>query len=246
MELARPQEDRRADYVPRTNQDRFIVTLLGEAIRAGIEQAARELGSGARALDWGCGRQPFRADLERGGFRYSGADVHQQAGPKLDYVCAADESLPNDLLAASPFDFVLCTEVLEHVADWTRAFGNLALLVRPGGLVLITCPFVYPLHEEPYDFYRVTTHAIRSHAHLAGFDVVECRTLGSGWEVLGTVLASITLGPARPGPLGWLATRAAKAARRFTFGLVKRGWAQRFVRADVGMFLSNYVVLKRR
>ena len=38
--------------------------------------------------------------------------------------------------------------------------SNVAALLAPGGRVLLTVPHVYRLHEEPYDFWRPTLHAI--------------------------------------------------------------------------------------
>ncbi|MBS0569298.1 MAG: class I SAM-dependent methyltransferase [Proteobacteria bacterium] len=47
--------------------------------------------------------------------------------------------------ADASFDLVTHTEVLEHVADDTRAFAELRRVLRSGGLML----FTVPLHEGP-------------------------------------------------------------------------------------------------
>lgn len=112
------------------------------------------------ALDVGCGEaKPFRRLLETTGFKYHAIDTQAQPGVKLDAVCAIDEPLPTSLiqLADAGFELVLCTEVLEHVLDWPSAWSNLHRLLAPGGRLIITCPFIYPLHEEPYDFWRART-----------------------------------------------------------------------------------------
>ncbi len=65
-------------------------------------------------------------------------------------IACIDEPLPAELLNQGPFQFVLCTEVLEHVADWPMAFKNLASLMSSGGHLLITCPFFYPVSIEKF------------------------------------------------------------------------------------------------
>ena len=44
------------------------------------------------------------------------------------------ESLPRT------FDVVVCSEVVEHLDDARAAIANLALMVKPGGRLLLTCP----------------------------------------------------------------------------------------------------------
>jgi hypothetical protein len=112
----------------------------------------------------GCGGQPFRELLQKIGYSYCGVDVNPDGGPPVDVLCAADGPLPEELLRRGPFDFLLCTEVIEHVADWHTAFANFGLLLAPSGRALITAPYFYQLHEEPYDFWRPTTHAIDYYA----------------------------------------------------------------------------------
>jgi len=69
------------------------------------------------------------------GYSYTGRDVQQNPEGTVDVVCAIDEELPVELTYRGPFDLVLCTEVLEHVADWDMAFRNLATLLGRGGSV---------------------------------------------------------------------------------------------------------------
>src|SRR5207247_641957 len=145
-------------YVPAGPIEQFIVPLLRQRIEAAFQT---DLPPAPRTvLDVGCGRQPFRHLLEGPGSRYVGMDVTQTPEGSVDIIAAIDAPLPLVTTALAPFDFILCTEVLEHVADWTTAFANFAALLRPRGRLLLTCPHFYLLHEEPYDFWRPTLHAI--------------------------------------------------------------------------------------
>ncbi len=126
-------------FAPGFKSETFIVPVVGEAVMGAIERyvvvAAREgkagagveagagatVAAGGKALDVGCGGQPFRGVIEGKGFRYFGLDAHPTEGVAVDFVCAIDGELPAEVLAAGPCGFIFCTEVLEHVAVWGKA-----------------------------------------------------------------------------------------------------------------------------
>ncbi len=59
--------------------------------------------------------------------------------------------------AKHQFNFTLCSQVLEHVADARQAFANLVACTAPGGLILVSIPVVNRIHGEPY-FYSSGFH----------------------------------------------------------------------------------------
>lgn len=76
------------------------------------------------------------------------------------------EDVKGDLLALpfpdDHFDGVVLTEVLEHCIDPARAMREVTRVLKPGGLLLVTSPFVWPEHgiEGEYrDYWRFTRHA---------------------------------------------------------------------------------------
>ena len=184
---------RRPDYVPTSPQEEFIVPLLKQSIESRLKalasNASAKQSKPVRVLDAGCGRQPFRHFFESPDFVYHSFDVQTHEGEELDYVGPLDGELPRDLTAAEPFDFILCTEVLEHVADWNKAYENLSSLLAPGGQILMTIPHFYPLHEEPYDFWRPTRYAVEFYAKRYGMKLHEYEALGDSFDILGTLLA---------------------------------------------------------
>jgi SAM-dependent methyltransferase len=183
--------------------------------------------------------------LEQIGYSYCAVDANADGGPKVDVACAADEPLPNELLRRGPFDFQLCTEVLEHVADWEAAFANFALLLAPGGRSLITTPFFYQLHEEPYDFWRPTLHAIDYYAQRVGLRPVYRHGAGSPWDVLGTLLATCKF-TASSMTVGHRAlAKVIRVTNRLIHRAILTGWVQRKVRVEAPLYLSNVVVLEK-
>lgn len=178
----------KADYP----QEVFIRNLLAEYVEKFMrDYVANQAGSQMKMLDIGCGKQPFRSIFEELGLIYYGLDHKQNISKTVDIVEAIDvEFIHKYPQLESSFDFIVCTEVLEHVANWDTAFKNISKLMKKNGLILITCPHVYPLHEEPYDFWRPTPYSIKYFSEKYNFDVIELIQAGNGWDVLGTVLTN--------------------------------------------------------
>jgi SAM-dependent methyltransferase len=196
---------RRADYTSLLGEQEYFVTPL---IRKSIDEALEALGTpklGARVLDIGAGECPLRSDLEARGYRYMSLDIKQNLSNSIDHVARIDGPLPSSLLESGGFDLLVLTEVLEHVPDWSFAFDNLAALLKSGGKCIVTVPFFYMLHEEPYDFWRPTDHALRHFAASRGLEVLESRRNGDGWDVLGTLLCSTSVCRRQKGLSAYLA-----------------------------------------
>ncbi|HTU34202.1 MAG TPA: class I SAM-dependent methyltransferase [Candidatus Acidoferrum sp.] len=241
----RPALDERRTYEPQWPAERFIVPLLRQEIEAGIAKYATPALGNRKAIDVGCGGQPFRSLLEAGGYSYRGVDANPTEGCTVDVTCAVDQPLPAELMKLGPFDFLLCTEVLEHVADWDAAFSNFRRLLAPGGRALLTAPHFYQLHEEPYDFWRPTLHAIDYYARRAGLQVLCRRAAGDAWDVLGTILPNCRFSAASFSVFD----RAIAKAARIAAGIANRALLsrrlQRSVRVQGPLYLSNVVVLEK-
>src|SRR4051794_32763285 len=81
-----------------------------------------------RVLDVGCGGKPYYPFFVPYAAEYVGVDVGNPAA-ELE---GAVEALP---VEDGAFDVVLCTQVLEHVADPALAVRELARVTAPGGRV---------------------------------------------------------------------------------------------------------------
>lgn len=126
-------------------------------------------------LDVGCGHQPYRDFvLSSPARRYVGIDFPTG---KYGAPCLAwdGRSLP---VASDRADTVLLTEVLEHTGDATAVLTEVARVLRPGGRVLITVPFVWPLHDMPHDEYRYTPTSLKRIVTEAGLDLERLESLG--------------------------------------------------------------------
>ena len=58
-------------------------------------------------------------------------------------------------------DYITCFEVLEHVKEPFKAIQNLFKLSTKKTVLLFSVPFIFPIHEEPNDFYRYTKYGLK-------------------------------------------------------------------------------------
>jgi SAM-dependent methyltransferase len=123
-----------------------------------------------RVLDIGCGKKPYRRLFPSATY-YVGTETNRTftPGSRAD-VTALGEALP---FAAGAFDAVVCTEVLEHVPEPGDFLREVFRVITPGGVLLLTTPQTWGLHEEPYDFYRYTKYGLAYLFRKVGFEVLE-------------------------------------------------------------------------
>jgi SAM-dependent methyltransferase len=198
------------------------------AIVREVAATAAATPAGARVLDAGAGDAPYRPLFAHCAYLTQDWPGSPHAGAQRVDIVADLHELPADL---GELDLVVCTEVLEHVADPSVVLAELRRVLRPGGSLLVTVPFVAGLHEEPYDFYRYTNHALRMLLDRAGFSEVAVEPLTGWWSTLASVLryTGAIMQPLgeRPGPAARLVAGVA-----FVMAEILRRLAPRLDRLD--------------
>ena len=139
---------------------------------------------GGRLLDAGCGEKPYSLIYGSLAKEVIGCDVetcvHDQS--QVD-VFASLDSLP---FKEDYFDTIICTNVLEHVAEMENAIKELSRVAKKNATVIVSVPFLYPTHEAPYDYYRCTIYGLQYQLLKHGFAVKKIIPLG-GIGLLGVV-----------------------------------------------------------
>src|SRR4051812_38793948 len=136
----------------------FLIRDLKDA----IEKYAR-----GSFLDLGCGNKPYESLYNPLTSSQVGCDVIQSDKNRVDVICpASDLKFPDN-----KFDCVLCTQVLEHVYEHDRMMKEIHRVLKPGGTIILTVPFAWELHEEPYDFFRYTKHALKELFESSGLQI---------------------------------------------------------------------------
>jgi len=130
-----------------------------------------------RLMDFGCGSKPYRELFNVD--EYIGVDFQNEGHPHINEqidVFYDGKHLP---FADSYFDSVLCSEVFEHVFNLDEILQEINRVLKEGGNILITCPFVWNEHEVPFDFARYTRFALKSILAKNGFEIIEFEKTGN-------------------------------------------------------------------
>jgi SAM-dependent methyltransferase len=150
--------------------------IILDAMVAFLEDA-RTKRPGGRLLDLGAGSKPYAPLYESYFADCTSVDVpHSPHDTRSVDVMAWAHDLPFD---DESFDVVLCTEVLEHCPDPPAVMEEVSRVLTPEGRAFVTTPFLVPLHEMPYDYYRYTPSALQTLADHAGLKVSSIKPRGS-------------------------------------------------------------------
>ena len=102
-------------------------------------------------LDVGCGRMPYREMIlspPSGATKYLGLDLARAAYAAQPDLAWDGEHIP---LSDNAVECTLATEVFEHCPGPERVMHEIKRVLKPGGMLFFTVPFLWPLHEVPYD-----------------------------------------------------------------------------------------------
>lgn len=88
-------------------------------------------------------------------------------------------------IATQSVDVALLLDVLEHLDSVDHAIEEIARILKPGGRLLLQVPFLYPLHDEPRDFTRLSRHGISNLLQRYGLVVEHCLAVGTPMETAG-------------------------------------------------------------
>lgn len=142
---------------------------------------------GGRILDVGCGYQPYRSLLLSApsqATEYIGLDLPDNIyrPPELAW---DGQRIPLQDLSV---DSVLLTEVLEHCPEPEAVLQEIARVLKPGGFMFLTVPFIWPIHTVPHDEFRYTPFALRRLLERAGFPGPSIQATGGRHAVLALTL----------------------------------------------------------
>ncbi len=144
------------------------------------------------------------------------------------------------------FPMVLCTEVLEHLPEPQRAIDEMYRVLEPGGTLVLTTRFLFPIHDAPHDYFRFTKYGLRH--LLRRFEILD---LAEETDAVGTLAVLLqrlgmqaeTLGRT---PLRSIWLLAAQAARPFSFLITREYGDSRRLTPERGIMTSGYHVACRK
>jgi SAM-dependent methyltransferase len=116
-----------------------------------------------RVLDVGCGSMLDRVGFSPGE-EYLGVDITKS---KYTIALADVHKLP---FKNESFDSCICNAVLEHVKEPEIVLGEYNRVLKQGGVLWVSVPFLQHIHAE-YDFRRFTGQGLAYEVEKAGFRV---------------------------------------------------------------------------
>lgn len=172
-------------------------------------------------LDLGCGEMPYKPVVlgeGSGVTTYIGLDLpnstmYNKVQPDLVW---DGNSIP---LRSCSIDCVIATELFEHCPNLRIVMSEIVRVLKPGGSLFFTVPFVWPLHDVPYDYYRYTPFYLETNLRSSGFQQIDLRAMG-GWDAS-------------------LAQMLGLWVRRRPMAAIKRGLLALFVRPIIKYLLSK-------
>lgn len=83
----------------------------------------------------------------------------------------------------SSFDYILCTEVLEHIPYPDRAIAEFSRILKPGGRLILTAPFASQTHFAPFHFCTgFNSYWYKEVLKKEGFKILEIKTSGNYFD----------------------------------------------------------------
>ncbi len=135
-----------------------------------------------KMLDFGCGSKPYKALFTVK--EYVGLDFDSQGH---DHSNEEIDVLYNGITIPFPdetFDSVFSSEVFEHVFNLEAILPEINRVMKKGALILVTCPFAICEHEQPNDYARYTSFALKHLMRKNGFEIIFFEKLGSSIDVI--------------------------------------------------------------
>ena len=141
---------------------------------------------------------------------------------------------------------VLCTEVLEHLPEPQKAIDEMFRVLKPGGQLLLTTRFLFPIHDAPHDYFRYTKYGLRH--LLRRFDILELQEETDAVGSLAVLLQRLGM---QAQTLGWTPLRAlwliaAQVVRPFSFLITQEYGDSRRLVPERRIMTSGYHVACRK
>lgn len=146
------------------------------------EAFVKKYASTGKTLDIGCGNDIYRSYFPN----CTTLDIEARPNVSVDIIGDAHDLT---MIEDASFDTVLCAEVLEHLHTPAKAIAEFYRILKPGGVLILTTRFIFPLHDTPHDYYRYTKYGL---AHLLkDFEILELTDEATTMETLAVLYQRI-------------------------------------------------------
>lgn len=148
---------------------------MSSSSRQQLEKWIKNKSVMGKVLDVGGSQLPVKGRIaydEKTTFTILDLSTPHEEKQKPDIIL--DLNLPL-VICREVFDTVICLEVTEYLWNPVQAIQNMANFLKPGGRLLISFHYIYPVHSpEGKDFLRYTDYGARMILSQCGFEIMEC------------------------------------------------------------------------
>ncbi len=190
--LEDPEKHNSRDLMPRNRFQHFI-SFRREYIDTYLENVPFT----GRVIDIG-----GKKESKRGRFRPPRQSIQSWEYSNIDPTTNPDFLCPAEKMPIEDhcFDWVVCAEVLEHLAYPYRALDEMIRVLKPGGRLVLLAPFIYSFHGDPDDYQRWTkTKLLMELEEKRGLLIEDFQSMGGVWAVVWDLFYSIS-SPGGPTP----------------------------------------------
>ncbi len=89
-----------------------------------------------------------------------------------------------EVIETETIDVVNAIELFEHVEQIKHGIKECYRVLKQGGVMILSAPFMYPIHADPYDFQRWTEHKWKKELEKSGFTIEKFQITGFYFTVL--------------------------------------------------------------
>jgi len=142
-----------------------------------------------KLLDIGAGQCPYKIYFKK--LKYLSQDIKQNKNKTIDYIGDINNGL--NMINSSSFDYILCTQTIEHIKNPKKAFQEFHRILKPNGKIFLTTNFIYQIHMAPHDYYRFTKFGLKHLGKSNGYVVEHLKSHGGIFHVLSHTIVTLPI-----------------------------------------------------
>jgi SAM-dependent methyltransferase len=134
-----------------------------------------------KTLDVGCGTKPYEKLFDHSSYVGLEFDTGIDSEKKLADFYYDGKTFPFN---KAEFDSVITNQVLEHVFNPDEFLSEINRVLKQNGKLLLTVPFVWDEHEQPYDYARYSSFGLKALLNKNGFEILDHKKSVNDYRVL--------------------------------------------------------------
>lgn len=145
--------------------------------------------NGKKMLDVGAEKCPYKKYFKK--LKYFSQDIQQNKTQSINFIGDINEGLPE--IKDGSFDYILCTQVLEHIREPHKVFKEFNRILKPEGRIFLTTHMCYDEHMIPYDYFRFTKYGLAYLGESNGFKLEHISPHGGIFQVIARIFDTLLI-----------------------------------------------------